>query len=78
MEIVFGSGALFLFIAILLVNSSGVKVLSHANGKVQLCDWGLARWKLAAGEIFISKDDRLRLKAILLNNNWGKALRESL
>ena len=60
------------------VNSSGVKVLSHANGKVQLCDWGLARWKLAAGEIFISKDDRLRLKSILLNNNWGKALRESL
>jgi hypothetical protein len=56
------------------LNRNGVTVRSEANEREQFCNWGLAKWKFANGEIFLNQEDRGRLKCLLQSRNWGVGL----
>ena len=63
---------------ILSLNPKGVLVKSEANEREQFCNWGLAKWKLANGEIFLNQEDRGRLKGLLQSKSWGTGLLSAL
>jgi hypothetical protein len=56
------------------VRQNGVTVTSPANGQEQKCDWGLTNWKIKNGEIYLSSEDRQRLKELLQEKGWGRSL----
>jgi hypothetical protein len=59
---------------IVSLSPRGATVKSVANGRVQPCTWSLVRWKLANGEIFLTKADRACLKEVLQTKGWGSEL----
>jgi hypothetical protein len=63
---------------IVRISRNGLVVESEAKEEEQSCNWALARWKLANKEIFLTSEDRERLRGILTEKGWGRALLASL
>ncbi len=56
------------------VSPGGLEILKEANGEKDKVNWNLAAWKIKHGEIFLTAEERQRLKGILAQRKWGYRL----